>query len=57
MDWTTIGARILEAAAIATAIHTRESARLGPREMFSDEVPAADRENSTGRFEIGRLGA
>ncbi len=54
-DWTTIGARILAAAAIASAIHARESTRLGPRETLREKQPAANREQTTGRLEAGRL--
>jgi hypothetical protein len=48
-DWTTIGARILEAATLATAIHLDELSRSTARHETPRGEPAgSDREKSDG---------
>lgn len=52
-DWTTIGARILEAALIASAIHARECRRPGDPGSVGFDRPAEDCELVTDRREAG----
>jgi hypothetical protein len=52
-DWTTIGTRILHAALIASAIHTRECSHRPEMDMTGAGGSATDCELSSDRLEAG----